>query len=146
MTRAVVLIALLAGCLDVEDPNDLDESEVESAATVEEPPSEVITRTDPVLTSGVPVSGLYGSYSSKQYFQITVPAGKELRIWLTGGSGDADLFVRRGERPTLTTYYCGSKNGGTTESCIFTVLGGDYHIMVYGYTSFSNVTLSATVI
>ena len=54
---------------------------------------------DIVLTNNVPVSGLSGAAGSQKYFKIDVPAGRTLSFRLSGGTGDADMYVRFGSRP-----------------------------------------------
>src|SRR5690606_15691991 len=73
------------------------------------------------LASGVPVTGIAGAASSTQYWTITVPAGAtSLNIATSGGTGDVDMFVRRGSQPTTTTYDCRPYRAGNAESCAFT--------------------------
>ena len=60
-----------------------------------------------VLGDGVPVMGLAGSAGEAAYYVITVPAGaSQLGVAMSGGTGDADLYVRAGEPPTTTEYDC----------------------------------------
>ncbi len=99
-----------------------------------------------VLQNGVPVSGISGASASQQFWTISVPAGaSNLVISTTGGSGDADLYVRYGSAPTTGTYDCRPYRAGNTESCSFaTPQAGTYHVMLNGYSSFSGVTLTAS--
>lgn len=56
------------------------------------------------------------------------------------GSGDADLYVRRGAAPTLTSYDCRPYKSGSSESC--TVEGpGDLYVAVHGYAASSSFAL-----
>ncbi|MDR6991314.1 S8 family peptidase [Luteimonas sp. 3794] len=98
------------------------------------------------LQNGVPVTGVSGAANSAQTWTFTVPAGaRNLVIAISGGSGDADLYVRRGSAPTTSTYDCRPYRTGNTESCTFaTPQAGTYHILIRGYTSFSGVTLRAS--
>lgn len=98
------------------------------------------------LGNGVPVTGISGASGSAQYWTITVPEGAtSLGIAISGGSGDADLYVRRGAQPTTSTYDCRPYRTGNNESCNFSSpQAGVYHIMVRGYSSFSGVTLTGT--
>src|SRR5690606_18608558 len=60
-----------------------------------------------VLASGVPVTGLSGAANSTRSWTIVVPSGRSsLSIAMSGGTGDADLYVRRGSAPTTSTYDC----------------------------------------
>ena len=48
------------------------------------------------LTSGVAVTGLAGAANAALYYTIDVPAGQsKLDISISGGTGDADLYVKK---------------------------------------------------
>jgi vibriolysin len=103
------------------------------------------TAGDPYLTSGVAVTNASGAASSAQYWRITAPAGKSLRIAISGGTGDADLYTRFGSRPTTSSYACRPYLNGNAESCTTSsTQAGDYYVMVRGYSSFSGVSLVAS--
>lgn len=73
------------------------------------------------LQNGVPVTGVAGAPSSSQYWTITVPAGAtNLNIAMSGGNGDADLYVRFGSQPTTSAYDCRPYRSGNAETCTFT--------------------------
>jgi vibriolysin len=99
-----------------------------------------------VLTNGVPKTGLSGASGSTQFFTLEVPAGAtNLKFQLSGGSGDGDLYVRRGSAPTTSTYDCRPYKSGNNETCDFAApQAGTWHVMLRGYTSFSGATLLAT--
>lgn len=96
-----------------------------------------------VLQNGVPVTGLSGAAGSETRYTLAVPSGaSNLSIALSGGSGDADLYVRFGNPPTTSTYDCRPYLSGNNETCnIANPQAGTYHIMVRGYSSYSGVTL-----
>jgi serine protease len=98
------------------------------------------------LTNGQTESGIAGAKDAEVEFFIDVPAGAtNLAFNMSGGSGDADLYVRFGSKPTLSTYDCRPWKGGNTESCSFTSPStGTYHVKVIGYSAFSGVSLTAT--
>ena len=97
---------------------------------------------DPFLTNGVPVSSISGTQGSLKYWRITTPAAKILTVRISGGSGDADLYVRPGSRPTTTAYSCRPYLTGNSETCtISSTQAGDYYIMLRGYAAYSGVTL-----
>lgn len=98
------------------------------------------------LTKGVPVTGLSGSTGSSTFYTINVPAGAtDLTVNLSGGTGDADLYVRFGAQPSTSTYDCRSWASGNNESCSFaTPQTGTYHILVYAYSTYSGATLVAS--
>ena len=96
-----------------------------------------------VLSNGVPVTGISGAASSTRSWTIEVPAGaSNLSIATSGGTGDADLYVRRGSAPTTSTYDCRPYQSGNNETCTFaTPTAGTYHVMLRGYSAFSGVSL-----
>ncbi len=98
------------------------------------------------LTNGVPETGLSGNQGSELRFTIEVPSGaSDLEISMSGGSGDADLYVRRGAAPTTSSYDCRPWRTGNNESCSeSSPQAGTWHIMVRGYSSFSGVSLVAS--
>ena len=83
---------------------------------------------------------------SWKHYTVTVPAGmSSLTVNTSGGSGDADLYVKRGSQPTTTSYDCRPYNTGNTESCSFTnPQAATWYISVYGYSAVSGLTLTAT--
>ncbi|MGS1121980.1 M4 family metallopeptidase [Rhodanobacter sp. UC4436_H3] len=96
------------------------------------------------LQNGVPVTGIAGARSSKTYYTVTVPAGSALTIATSGGSGDVDLYVKQGSQPTTTSYDCRPYKAGNNETCSGSNESGTYYIMLYGYSSYSGVTLKAS--
>jgi vibriolysin len=98
------------------------------------------------LTNGVPVTGLSGSSGSKKYYTLEVPAGQtSLKFETTGGTGDADLYVRFGSAPNSGTYDCRPYTGGNAEACNFTnPQAGTWYVMVNGYSAYSGLTLTGT--
>jgi secreted trypsin-like serine protease len=106
-----------------------------------------ISGTPPPTTTLLSKTGLSGATSSFQHFAITVPAGTtSLTVTQNGGTGDADLYVRSGSQPTTTTYNCRPYLSGNAESCSFSnPVAGTWYVSVRGYTSFSGVSLTATV-
>ncbi len=98
------------------------------------------------LLVGTPHTGLSGTSGSERFFAVTVPAGAtSLSIATSGGTGDADLYVRYGEVPTYWMFDCGSSSGSTADQCdVSFPLPGTYYVMVRGFGSYSGVTLSAS--
>ena len=80
------------------------------------------------------------------YYTIDVPAGMStLDFNMSGGSGDADLYIRRGTKPTTSTYDCRPYKSGNTEACAFTDPVADtWHIGIYGYSAASGINLDVT--
>ncbi len=98
------------------------------------------------LGNGVPVTGISGAAGSQQFWTINVPAGaSNLVIGTSGGTGDADLYVRFGSAPTTTTYNCRPYLSGNAETCTFAApQAGTYHVMVRGYSAFSGLSLTGS--
>jgi serine protease len=84
-----------------------------------------------------------GARGTDTRFTMVVPAGRtSLSFTISGGTGDADLYVRFGSAPTLTTYDCRPYRNGNNETCtISNIRAGTYHVNVRGYSAYSNVTL-----
>jgi vibriolysin len=101
------------------------------------------TPTYPVLADAVPVSNVSGASGSSQYWQMQVPAGvASLTIATSGGTGDADLYVRQGAVPTTSTYGCRPYRSGNAETCTFSSpAAGTWYVMLRGYSAYSGVTL-----
>ncbi|MBU2223432.1 MAG: S8 family serine peptidase [Gammaproteobacteria bacterium] len=99
--------------------------------------------TTPVTTTTRNISV---SASQWKYYTLAVPAGKtNLTVSISGGTGDADLYVRRGSNPTTSTFDCRPYLNGNTESCSFTnPTAGTYHIGIRGYSSVNGLTLSTS--
>jgi hypothetical protein len=96
-----------------------------------------------VLQNGVPVSNLAGGLGSQQFWTMSVPTGaSNLQFQTSGGSGDADLYVRFGTAPTMTTYDCRPFASGNNETCTFaSPAAGTWHVMVVGDDPYSGMTL-----
>ncbi len=99
-----------------------------------------------VLSNGVPVTGISGALNSQQFWTMNVPAGaSSLKFVTSGGTGDADMYVRFGAAPTTTTYDCRPYLSGNNETCnIATAQVGTYHVMLHGYSAYSGVSLTGS--
>jgi vibriolysin len=99
-----------------------------------------------VLQSGVAVSVSGASGSTQNWTTLDVPAGRAITVALSGGTGDADLYVRFGAAPTTTTYDCRPYLSGNNETCNIPAktTTGKVYVMVRGYTAFSGASLRAT--
>jgi hypothetical protein len=100
-----------------------------------------------VLQNGVPVTGLSGATGSTVTYTFTVPAGASRATFkISGGSGDADLYVRFGAPPTTTQYDGRPYLDGNNETWSRNApSAGTWYVMVRGYRSFSGVSLVASV-
>lgn len=95
-----------------------------------------------------PVSGeltrLSGSRNSWDRYTWTIPAGvTTMTIKISGGSGDADLYVNYGSQPETNRYDCRPYRNGNAEECTFDAPAeGTWHIGIRAYSRYSGVTLS----
>ncbi|HYI08790.1 MAG TPA: M4 family metallopeptidase [Thermoanaerobaculia bacterium] len=105
------------------------------------PPSTVVT-----LTNGVAVTGIGASTGTWKHYKIAVPSGQSsLAIVQSGGSGDADLYVKIGSQPTSSSYNYRPYLSGNNESVNVTnPVAGDWYISIYAYSTYSSVSLKAT--
>ncbi|MCX4050175.1 M4 family metallopeptidase [Aeromonas caviae] len=99
-----------------------------------------------VLQNGVPVSNLTAAKGGKLNFTVEVPAGRsQLVVTSSGGSGDADLYVKFGSAPTASSYDCRPYKSGNAETCTLNApKAGTWHVQLSGFSAFSGVTLKAS--
>ena len=95
------------------------------------------------LTKGVSVDNLSATTGDDTFYTMDVPAGAtDLSFTMSGGSGDADLYVRFGSAPNASTYDCRPYATGNNETCSFAnPSAGTYHVMINAYSSYSGVSL-----
>lgn len=98
------------------------------------------------LTNGVPVTGLGASQGQELHFLLDVPSGaSDLLFQSSGGSGDADLYVRFGAQPTTSQWDCRPYVGGNAETCDFaSPQPGTWYAMLRAYSTFSGVSLTGS--
>jgi Zn-dependent metalloprotease len=98
---------------------------------------------DVVLTKGVAATGQSASTGQSLNYTLVVPAGaSNLTFTMSGGSGDADLYVKAGSAPTDTSYDCRPYKSGNSEACTIPApAAGTYHVRIKAYSSFSGVSL-----
>ena len=97
------------------------------------------------LSKGVAVTGLSGAINTTRDFTLVVPAGAtQLSFALSGGSGDADLYVRRGAVASSSSNDCASEGSTNTESCSFvSPSAATYYVRVQAYRAYSGLSLLA---
>lgn len=97
------------------------------------------------LTKGVPMTDQHAATGHAVNYTIAVPSGaSNLAISISGGSGDADLYVKYGSAPTDSSYDCRPYKNGNSESCTFaSPSAGTYYVRVKAYSAFSGVTVLA---
>ncbi len=99
-----------------------------------------------MLQPGVPVTGIAGAAGSEQRWTMLVPSDSTaLKFTTSGGSGDADLYVKYGSAPTTTSYDCRSTGSSNAETCNLTAaIPGTWHVLVKGYSAFSGMSLTGS--
>jgi uncharacterized protein YkwD len=120
------------------DPGEAQANEAEG--------SERALAADGALVNGVPVTGLAGARRTMQNFTIDVPANAtHLVLAISGGTGDADLYVKQGSAPTTSSYDARPYLNGNNETVtVETPVAGTYFLMVRAYAAYSGVTLVAS--
>lgn len=98
------------------------------------------------LTNGVAKTGLAASKGNTLAYTLDVPAGASgLKFEMSGGTGDADMYVKFGSAPTTSSYDCRPYKTGNAETCnISSAKAGKYHVMVRAYSTFSGVSLKGS--
>lgn len=151
-TAEQVRSALKSTALDIDAPGRDDKTGfglVQAKAASDSLASSCSGTTPPpptgnVLENGVAKTGL--SSSSEINFTMEVPAGAtDLTFNMSGGTGDADLYVKFGSAPTSNSYDCRPYKNGNAESCpISNVQAGTYYVKVIAYSAFSGVSLTGS--
>jgi hypothetical protein len=98
------------------------------------------------LSNGLAVTGIGGEAGSVHYYAIAVPTGAtSLTIATSGGTGDVDLYIRRGSLPQEFTYDCRPLRTGNDETCTVTApAAGSWYVMLRGHTPYTGVSLVAS--
>lgn len=79
-----------------------------------------------------------------KHYTIDIPAGmKTLDVTMSGGTGDADMYIKRGAQPTTSSYDCRPYETGNNEACNFNNPVADtWHISIFGYSAASGIGLN----
>lgn len=126
---------MAGGLITYAEVKDLNE---QAAAQIPEDEEVTVLDNVTVRKTGTSWSSKYGSLNVEQGY-------KKLEVTMTG-SGDADLFVRKGRNPTVYSYGCKSDTAGTSaETCTVDVAfeGGTYFVRARSRTPDTIVTVKA---
>ncbi|BFM11039.1 M28 family metallopeptidase [Simiduia litorea] len=94
------------------------------------------------LVNGQAKTGLAAATGSDLVYTMQVPAGAtNIQFVMSGGSGDADMYVKFGSAPTDSVYDCRPYKNGNSETCAGSASGGTYYVRLKAYSSFANVSL-----
>jgi hypothetical protein len=98
------------------------------------------------MINGIPERNLSGDTRNWRFFSISVPDGREaLRFDAAGGSGEADLYVRKGNLPAIGLHDAGAAGPGSDASLtIEAPAAGAWYALVTSDQTFSDLTLTAT--
>lgn len=95
-----------------------------------------------VLEKGKPIVALQGARGSAAFYTFTVTSSTSAKVSISLGSGDADLYVKAGSKPTTSSWDCRPYKSGNNEQCTISATPGTtYHVMLKGYSNYSGVTL-----
>ncbi|NQZ08199.1 MAG: M4 family metallopeptidase [Algicola sp.] len=97
------------------------------------------------LAKGVAKTGISGASASETFFTYKTPANvKDVTFNMSGGTGDADMHVKFNSKPTTSSYDCRPYKNGNTEVCSITAAKeGTYHVMLRGYSAYTNTSIVA---
>jgi YVTN family beta-propeller protein len=107
------------------------------------------------LQEGVPLPDRAGTTGSIVYYSFDVPAGpaeRVLQLRLRGGSGDADLAIKHGSRPTAEDFDCASvaspdDYSNRLDFCsVLNPQAGTWHVGIFGAAAYASVTLDARLL
>lgn len=157
-TSQYTYVDLKAGQYNFED-NDYDYGETrtvyydniawfdgENGYSKVDPSNGSNTEVNTVLENGVSKADLSASKNAETFYTIDVPQGASNLVFnIAGNNGDADLYVRKSNKPTTSQYdHRPYKNGSNETVTINSPSADTYHVMLRAYSSYSNVTLTAS--
>lgn len=118
-------------------------SDVRDWTRMEQSPKNAVDR----LSSGQRLQRLTASLGESLYFYIDAPSNtKLLSIEISGGQGDADLYVKKGQVPTLEEWDYRPYLGGSNELVVVDTVGeGRYYVMLHAYSTFSGIAILGSV-
>ncbi len=95
------------------------------------------------LINGESIDNITAGQAEWLYFTLEVPSGAtDLKLNISGGSGDADLYLKYGAEPRRYDYDCRPYLNGNNETCtVSEPLEGTYHVKLHAYHNFENVSL-----
>ncbi|WNG48378.1 DUF1986 domain-containing protein [Archangium minus] len=87
-----------------------------------------------------------GSEGAWKHYRVSIPSGlKVFNVHISGGTGDADLYIQHGSQPTESSFTCRPYSGGNNETCsISNPAAGTWFISLQGYSAFEGVRVHAT--
>ncbi len=97
------------------------------------------------MQNDVVVSGLNISAGGDLRYTVTIPSGINYsEVMTASGTGNADLYVKYGSAPTLTSYDCRSNHAGNNELCTASnPPSGTYYVLVHARTKVTGMLIRA---
>ncbi len=97
--------------------------------------------------AGFPMSGQNAKKNKSIYYSVSIPSNaSSFTVTTSGGSGDANLYVRKGSNPSTSSYDCRSDNNKNDEDCTISApAAATYYILLYGNKDFDDVTITVSV-
>lgn len=95
------------------------------------------------FTNGQVLANLSGDANSQTFYSIEVPEGARI-LWvdIRGVTGDADLFLKQGQQPSVDDFdYAPFETGSDEHILVRSPQAGTWHIMLHGYTNYSQLEL-----
>jgi hypothetical protein len=98
------------------------------------------------LSNGAEVTNISAITGGQKCYALEVTLGAtQLKFDISGGTGDADLYVKQGYAPTTSNYTCRPYQSGNTETCtISNPAAGTWYACSYGYSTYTAVTMKGT--
>ncbi len=93
------------------------------------------------------VNNISVSKGSWKHYSLDIASGySSMTVTMSGGTGDADLYVKHGSQSTSSNYDCRPYKSGNNETCTFSSpASGKWHFDINGYSTASGVTLNVKV-
>ncbi len=89
------------------------------------------------------ITGVSGAAASQKFYYLDVPANKAVVFTMSGGTGDADLYVKFGSQASTSNYDCRPYLSGNAETCSIAAktTAGRYSVLLNGYSTYSGVSI-----
>ena len=87
-------------------------------------------------------TGLSGIGQSWLTYEVVIPEGMTtVTVTMSGGNGDADLYVSMGAAPTASVYACRPFQSGNDERCVLQVSSDTVYLAISAYSDYSDLAL-----
>ena len=106
-----------------------------------------VTELPKLLQTSIPIKDLDSTAENDVVYRLVVPNGATtLEVSTSAGSGDADIFARRGAHPTVDDYDGKSDSFGNVEKITLSApTGGVWFVLLHTSSSFHGVRLETKI-